>query len=239
MVFAPYLTVPEDPTANRCRLNQSHRDAKAASIGMMRTSIELAKLHRIVDFLQSLPFVDGQRIGYYGLSYGGYSAIWMPPLEPRLRFTIISGHFNDWRQEIDCGGSNTTTGALPDEDFYNWNVLNRFTHPELIAAMWPRPVCIEWGLQDSITTPEWHKRSLGGSEQRNYMNPWDMTDKVVDEDFIGPHTIHGIGTFFFADRWLRPERSAGGTMAATTNTIAILWWRRDFMDMHPVLRFLM
>jgi len=48
----------------------------------MRTGIELAKLHRVVDFHQSLPFVDPQRIGYYELSYGGYSAIWMPPSSP-------------------------------------------------------------------------------------------------------------------------------------------------------------
>ena len=205
VVFAPYLTVPEDPTANRADLiNPIVR--KAAAIGMMRTSIELAKLHRIVDFLQSLPFVDRQRIGYYGLSYGGYSAIWMPPLEPRLSFTIISGNFNDWRQEITAEGPHHYWG-LPDEDFYNWNVLNRFTHPELIAAMWPRPVCVEWGLFDAITPPEWHK-NIWTDLETNYIKPWEMTDKVVDEDFVGPHSIHGIGTFFFADRWLRPERSA-------------------------------
>jgi dienelactone hydrolase len=206
VVFAPYLTVPEDPTANRSDLiNPIVREA--ASIGMMRTSIELAKLHRIVDFLQSLPFVNGQRIGYYGLSYGGYSAIWMPPLEPRLRFTIISGHFDDWKPQLIAEGPHHYW-ALPDEDFYNWNVLNRFTHPELIAAMWPRPACVEWGLYDSITPPEWHKRVWEDMTEK-YIDPWEMTGKVVDEDFIGPHTIHGIGTFLFIDRWLRPERSAG------------------------------
>ena len=173
----------------------------------MRTSIELAKLHRIVDFLQSLPFVNGQRIGYYGLSYGGYSAIWMPPLEPRLRFTIISGHFNDWEQEVVAEGPHHYW-AYPDEDFYNWNVLNRFAHPELIAAMWPRPVCVEWGINDSITPPEWHQHTWA-TLKKDYIDPWGMTGKVVDEDFIGPHTIHGIGTFLFADRWLKPERSAG------------------------------
>ena len=206
VVFAPYMTVPEDPAANRADLiNPLVREA--ASIGMMRTSIELAKLHRIVDFLQSLSFVDGQKIGYYGLSYGGYAAIWMPPLEPRLRFTIISGHFNDWKQEITAEGPHHYWGT-PDEDFYNWNVLNRFAHPELIAAMWPRPVCVEWGLNDAITPPEWHKHTWAELEA-NYIIPWAMTDKIVDEDFVGPHSIHGIGTFFFADRWLRPERSAG------------------------------
>jgi hypothetical protein len=35
-----------------------------------------------------------------------------------------------------------------------------------------------------------------------------MTDKVISDDYIGPHNIHGIGTFLFIDRWLRPERPA-------------------------------
>ncbi|MGH9395480.1 MAG: prolyl oligopeptidase family serine peptidase [Terriglobia bacterium] len=211
VVFAPYLTVPEDPDppgiVHRADLiNPLVR--LAACLGMMRTSIELAKLHRIVDFLQSLPFVDADRIGYYGLSYGGYSAMWMPPLEPRLRFTIISAYFNDWsRMLTDTTRVGDSYWSLPDEDFYNWNVLNRFTHTELIAAMWPRPVCVEWGLNDPVTPPAWHRQAW--EEVKEFANSWGLDDKIVDDDFIGPHTIHGIGTFFFIDRWLRPERSAG------------------------------
>ena len=89
VVFAPYVTTPlavaEVPFPNLVRM--------AATVGLMRTSLEEKKLHKIVDFLQSLSFVDPGRIGYYGLSYGGYDAIWMPPLEPRMRFTRDLGSF--------------------------------------------------------------------------------------------------------------------------------------------------
>jgi|SRR5579875_400233 len=209
VVFAPYLTVPEDPVppamVHRAGLiNPLVR--LSACLGMMRTSIELAKLHRIVDFLQSLSFVDPHRIGYYGLSYGGYSAMWMPPLEPRLKFTIISAYFNDWRLMLtDTKRVGDSYWSLPDEDFYNWNVLNRFTHTELIAAMYPRPVCIEWGLNDPVTPPAWHRRAW--NQVKALTTAWNW-DSVVDDDFIGPHTIHGIQTFSFIDRWLRPERPA-------------------------------
>jgi len=211
VVFAPYLSVPMD----------SHQPAVvyradlvnplvrlAACLGVMRTSIELAKLHRIMDFLQSLPFVESDRIGYYGLSYGGYSAMWMPPLEPRLSLSVISAHFNDWRTMLtDTKRFGDSYWTLPDEDFYNWNALNRFVHTELIAAMWPRPVCIEYGSDDQVTTPEWHQRAW--KEVKTFADAWDINEKVVDDTFRGPHAIHGIGTFFFLDRWLRPELPAG------------------------------
>lgn len=210
VVFAPYLTVPSDPAppSNVHRADLINPLVRlAACVGMMRTSIELAKLHRVVDFLQSLPFVNPKRIGYYGLSYGGYSAMWMPPLERRLKFTIISAYFNNWRVMLtDTTRSGQSYWTLPDEDFYNWNVLDRFTHTELIAAMWPRPVCIEWGLSDPVTPPAWHQQAW--KDLKAFADSWDLDDKIVDDDFLGPHTIHGIQTFFFIDRWLRPERSA-------------------------------
>jgi hypothetical protein len=120
-----------------------------------------------LDFLQSLPFVDPNHLGYYGLSYGGYSAIWMPPLEPRLKLTVISAHFNDWQTMLT---DSTRQGALilvvcPDEDFYNWNVLNRFVHAQIIAAMWPRPVCIEYGSEDQVTTRRLAPARLAGGER--------------------------------------------------------------------------
>jgi cephalosporin-C deacetylase-like acetyl esterase len=211
VIFAPYLTVPEVHQApaivHRADLvNPLVR--LAAPLGMMRTSIELAKLHRVVDFLQSLSFVDPSRIGYYGLSYGGYSALWMPPLEPRLKLTVISAFFNDWRTMLtDTTQYGNAYWSLPDEDFYNWNVLNRFVHTQMIAAMWPRPVCIEYGSEDRVTTPAWHQRAW--QEVNVFAAWWEMQGKIDDDDFLGPHTIHGIGTFFFLDRWLRPGRAAG------------------------------
>lgn len=225
VVFAPYMAVPRyHPPAggpgatlkNPAGLGDVVQRADlinplvrlAAPLGMMRTSIELAKLHRVVDFLQSLRFVDADRIGFYGLSYGGYAAIWMSPLEPRLKVAGISAFFNDWRTMItDTTRFGASYWSLPDEDFYNWNVLNRFTHRELIAAMWPRPVCIEYGSEDPVTTPVWHQRAW--NEVKALMQAWGMDNKIVDDDFMGPHAIHGIGTFLFLDRWLRPERPAG------------------------------
>lgn len=201
VVFAPYLTVP---VRQELLVNPLVREA--AAVGMMRTSLELAKLHRIVDFLQSLPFVDGNRIGYYGLSYGGYSAIWMPPLEPRIKLNVISGHFNDWRTKITDEKSSESYLRYQDADFYNWNVLNRFSHVELVAAMAPRAVCVEFGQHDPTTTPLWHARAWMQVEAwKKAAGLGGLTEKVVEARYEGIHEIHGIETLAFLNRWLRPN----------------------------------
>jgi dienelactone hydrolase len=198
VVFAPYTTVTDE-------INPIVQ--MAASLGMMRTGVELAKLHRVVDFLQSLPFVDPTRIGYYGMSYGGYAAAWMVPLEPRLRFTIISAYFNDLRLDLtDTAQPHRGFWGEPDEDPYTWNALNRFSHLELVAAMYPRPVCIEWGRSDPVTPPAWHERAW--KEVGEYAAGWSLGDRIEDDHFLGGHTTHGMATFLFIDRWLRPEISA-------------------------------
>ena len=212
VVFAPYVAVPQP---QETLVNPLVR--QAAALGKMRTSLELAKLHRIVDFLQSLPQVDPQRIGYYGLSYGGYSVLWMTPLEPRISAAVISGHFNDWRtkttyEEDETGLQGYQTSYLKhqDADFYNWNVLNRFTHVELIAAAWPRPVCVEFGDQDTTTTPAWHSRAW--QKVTEYSHAWALDGleaKIIRTHFDGVHEIHGIGTFAFLQRWLQPQESDG------------------------------
>ncbi len=199
VVFAPYVTVPI-PQAEL--INPLVR--QAAALGRMRISIEAAKLRRILDFLQSLDFVDGERLGYYGLSYGGYSATWMGPLEPRLKATVISGHFNDWRRKLTDEGERTSYLLHPDEDFYNWNVLPRFSHVELLASFYPRAVMVEFAQHDATTFPAWHERAW--SEVAEIAAAWRASDRLVRDRFDGVHEVHGVGAFDFLDRWLRPEK---------------------------------
>ena len=201
VVFAPYITTTLPVTVTSRLVRQ------AAMLGRMRTSVEFLKLQRIVDFLQSLPVVDKDHLGYYGLSYGGYAAIWMPSLEPRLKLTVISGHFNDWRNKITNEVWRGSYMRHPDEDFFNWDVLRRFTHRELIAAMWPRPAMVEFAERDGTTKPEWHARAWNEVEQ--WAKAWEVPDKYVRDHFDGVHEIHGVKAISFLDRWLRPEQASG------------------------------
>jgi poly(3-hydroxybutyrate) depolymerase len=46
---------------------------------------------RGVDFLESLPWVDSDRMGVAGLSLGGAKAGWMLALDPRLKMALVAG----------------------------------------------------------------------------------------------------------------------------------------------------
>jgi dienelactone hydrolase len=51
---------------------------------------------RAIDYLQTLPFVDGDRIGMVGHSYGGHSTIFAAALEPRIKVAFASGPVSDF-----------------------------------------------------------------------------------------------------------------------------------------------
>jgi len=198
VVFAP-LILHYHPVA---WTNDQARMADAA--GMMRVALAVAQTRRAVDFLAGLPFVDPQRIGYYGLSYGGYSAIWISPLEERLAAVVVSGHFNDWRSKITADSTPTSYLLHPDEDFYNWDVLHRFTHVEILTMVAPRPVCIEYGTRDGITTPEW--TAYAWKQLAGIRDHLGLGDRVVLAQFDGVHEVRCEESFAFLDRFLRTVR---------------------------------
>ncbi len=51
---------------------------------------------RAIDWLQTLPYVDAERIGMVGHSYGGHSTIFTAALEPRIKAAWANGPVSDF-----------------------------------------------------------------------------------------------------------------------------------------------
>jgi dienelactone hydrolase len=51
---------------------------------------------RAIDYLQTLDFVDAERIGMIGHSYGGHSTIFTAALEPRIKAAVANGPVSDF-----------------------------------------------------------------------------------------------------------------------------------------------
>ena len=69
---------------------------KSYPLGTTLFSIIVPQHQQIVNWLKTQPNVDGDRIGFYGLSYGGKSAMRIPALVTDYALSICSADFNEW-----------------------------------------------------------------------------------------------------------------------------------------------
>lgn len=173
---------------------------RAYPVGRTRVGLDALKLGALVDFVASLPQVDAAHIGFYGLSYGGYTALWVPPVEPRFAAVVCSGHFNNWQEKLTNKTLPTSYLAHPDEDFYNFDVLNQFNHSDLVSLVAPRPYLVEWGLRDGVAPAPWVNAEW--PKVPALYKRLGIPTRTALATFDGPHEVHGVQAFAFLDRWL-------------------------------------
>lgn len=183
---------------------------KANPLGKSLFSVILAQHERILDWLSGLPFVDPQRIGFYGLSYGGKSAMRLPAVLDRYCLSICSGDFNEWVRKTaatDYPGSYLYTHEY---EIFEWNLGHTYNYAEMAALIAPRPFMVERGHHDGVGTDEWV--SYEYAKVRRFYTQLGLADRTGIEYFDGPHTINGKGTFDFLHQHLNwpKSRSPGG-----------------------------
>jgi hypothetical protein len=165
-----------------------------------------------LNWLAEQSFVDPERIGFYGLSYGGKTAVRVPPLLDRYALSICSGDFNEWVWKT----TNVLTGysylLWGEYDMYEFNFANVVNYGELANLMAPRPFMVERGHDDGVGMDEWI--SFEYAKVRRFYDKMGFQNNTTMEFFNGPHTIHGAGTFEFLRQHLKslkgPSRVSGG-----------------------------
>lgn len=178
---------------------------KAQSIGKTLFSTIVAQHLQIADWLATLPFVDAGRIAFYGLSYGGKSAMRIPPLVPRYCLSICSGDFNEWvwkNAATDPRSLRYSYANKNEYEIFEWDLGGTFNYAEMAALICPRPFMVERGHFDGCAPDEavaWEFAKV-----RNlYQARLGVGDRCAIEWFPGPHAIHGVGTFEFLDKHLK------------------------------------
>ena len=83
-----WFPVSRDEQRRRCE------ERKAHPLKLSLFSFILGQHQRLLEWLGSLTFIDGARIGFYGLSYGGKTAVRVPPLLDGYAVSICSADFN-------------------------------------------------------------------------------------------------------------------------------------------------
>jgi len=178
---------------------------KANPLGRSLFSVIAAQHNRIIDWLETQPFVDKSRIGFYGLSYGGKTAMRVPALVPRYCLSICSADFNEWIKKnvtVDARYSYLFTGEY---EMFEFNLGHTFNYAEMAALIAPRPFMVERGHKDGVAPDEWVAYEFA-KVRRLYAN-LGVPERTEIEFFNGPHSINGKATYDFLHRHLKwPKR---------------------------------
>ncbi len=160
-----------------------------------------AQYARSLDWLETLAFVDKDRIGFYGLSYGGYTALRIPPVEPRIKAVVCSGNFNEWSWKVTSDEATFSYQFTREYEIGEFNQVNTFGHAEMAALIAPRPFFVERGHDDGVGIDEWVAYEF--AKVRRMYAKMGRPDSAEIEYFNGIHQIWGNGAFSFLHRWLR------------------------------------
>jgi hypothetical protein len=179
---------------------------KANPIKKTLYSIIVPQHQQIVDWLGSLPFVDRQRIAFYGLSYGGKTAMRVPALVSGYCLSICSGDFNEWVWKCASSRSPYSYVRTGEYEIFEFDLGSTFNYAEMAALIAPRPFMVERGHFDGVA-PDEAVAAEFAKVRLLYEAKLGLADRLRIEWFVGPHTIHGQGTFEFLHQQLAwPQR---------------------------------
>jgi hypothetical protein len=190
---------PQNPYIGHDKFRVLQR--KANPLGLSLFSFIVRQHRTTLDWLSTLPNVDPNRIAFYGLSYGGKTAMRVPALETRYCLSICSGDFNEWvakNASVDFAGSYLFTNEY---EMPEWNLGHTFNYAEMAALIAPRPFMVERGHNDGVGIDEMVAYEY--AKVRRLYSRLKIPERTVIEYFDGPHEIHGVGTFRFLKQQLK------------------------------------
>ncbi|QDU60318.1 Alpha/beta hydrolase family protein [Planctomycetes bacterium Pan216] len=190
---------PQNPYIFKDRFRTLQR--KSYLLGKTLFSTIVPQHQRITDWLASLPFVDGDRIGFYGLSYGGKTAMRVPPLVDNYALSICSGDFNEWVDKNASTRRPTSYMFTGEYEIFEFDLGSTFNYAEMAYLIAPRPFMVERGHFDGVARDD-TVGSEFGKVRFLYNAKLGIGDRAEIEWFPGPHAINGVGTFDFLHKHL-------------------------------------
>lgn len=190
--------VPQNPYIGREKFRVLLRKAHPQKLTLF--SFIIGQHQRTLEWLGALPFVDPDRIGFYGLSYGGKTAMRVPSLVKGYALSICSADFNEWIWKITSVDHRFSYMYTVEYDMLEFNLGNTFNYAEMAGLIAPRPFMVERGHRDGVGIDEWVAYEY--ARVRRLYADLQIPERTEIEFFDGPHQIHGVGTFDFLHRHL-------------------------------------
>ncbi len=166
------------------------RDPGAALMGE-----RLFDLIRCVDYLESLPEVDPDRIGCAGLSLGGEMAMWLGAMDTRIHATVSAGFL-------------TVMDQMEQNHCMCWKfdgLRELVDFADIYALIAPRALLCQIGEKEPPTqfTPALAKRAF--AELHCIYEDMGVPEKAALHIHPGAHEIHLESLVLFLEEQLAPQ----------------------------------
>ncbi len=181
-------------------------DRKANGIKASLFSFIVSQHDQITRWLAEQPFVDSQRIAFYGKSYGGETAMRVPAILENYCLSICSGDFNQWTRKVASTQFDFSFMYTIEWEMPYFNLGNTFDYAEMAYLIFPRPFMVERGHHDAVGRDPWVAYEY--AKVRWLYTQLRRPERTEIEFFNGGHAIHGQGTFEFLHKflnWKKPE----------------------------------
>ncbi len=149
-------------------------DRRLRFLGTTLFALEITKLKLALDYLLKRPEIDPARVGFIGLSYGGFYAAYAAALEPRIRAVVASCSLRPWDPADPEVWKPTGRPTLRPLELI-WNLVS------------PRPVQLQVGKGDKLLPVD------GARLVAEKIRPsWAANPAHFDyQEFDGGHEWHG------------------------------------------------
>jgi len=142
---------------------------------------------RVIDYLETLPFVDPKKIGSIGHSHGAYGTLFAMAFEPRIAAAVASCGFTTFRSDPNPERWSHLTALIPQLGFYLPEVASiPFDWQHVLALAAPRRLFVWYATKDSIFPNTQNLDGLLKDVQKVYQL-FDATNALSRQAFEGPH----------------------------------------------------
>jgi hypothetical protein len=179
---------------------------KANTVQASLFSFILAQHDAILRWLGSLPQADAERIAFYGLSYGGETAVRVPSILEKYALSICSGDFNQWTRKVASTSEPFSFMRTIEWEMPYWNLGHTFDYAEMAYLMIPRPFMVERGHLDLVGRDHWVAHEY--AKVRWLYAQLGLADRTAIEFFQGGHSMKQEGTLDFLHKHLRWPKPA-------------------------------
>jgi cephalosporin-C deacetylase-like acetyl esterase len=182
-----------------------HNHLEAQLVGMSQAGLMVWESIRAIDYLQSLPEVDPQRIGMTGASGGGHNTMYVSALDKRIGVSVPVCYVNAFENLLDAMQGYNWVGG---QDLCNQvpRVLSYADMGDICALIAPRPLRIINATHDPMFPTKGAKRAtVRAKAMYDLIGAGDQIDLTLVDSGHGYFREMREAAYGWFMKWLQNE----------------------------------